>query len=158
MVNYSSPGEIVQLALQIEINGELFYSILAKEAKDMKVRMFFEFMTRQEKKHIEIFQALLKTIAGYRPPEVLTEEYYLSVNDMAARHIFTQKDKAEIAARGAKGVIDAVDTAIRFEQESISLYESMMKIMPEKELKVIEEIIAAENNHVRLLADFRKEL
>jgi len=52
--------EIVEIAIEIEKNGEIFYDILAESSETAILRDLFKYLSAEEKKHKVKFQEILK--------------------------------------------------------------------------------------------------
>lgn len=153
MGNIFSGSEIVEIGIQIEKNGRDFYNALALRSKTEKVREIFEFLAKEEEKHIAVFQGILSEVEQYVPPESYPGEYFTYMNSLAAEYVFTQKDKGAQIAKSILNDKEAIDLGISFEKDSIIFYEGMKKVIPEYDLKIIEELIMQEKNHLKILTD-----
>ncbi len=157
MGNIFSGSEIVELGVQIEKNGRDFYNALVIQSKDVKARDIFKFLSGEEEKHILTFQNILKSVEKYEPPESYPGEYFAYMNALAGEYVFTQKDKGKELARQASSDIEAINLGIRFEKDSIIFYEGMKKVIPEYDLKVIEQLINQEKTHLQILSDLKNK-
>jgi len=153
-----SPAEIVEIGIQIEINGKDFYDAAAGKSKNKKAKEIFEYLSGEELKHIEVFRNILGTVKQYHPKEAYPPEYFAFMNSLASSHVFTQKDKGKEAAKKVKNEIEAVDLGIRFEKESIVFYGEMKKIMPKEDMKVLEGLIREEEKHLAELTKIKDAL
>lgn len=158
MGNMLSGSEIVAIGIQIEKNGRDFYDALVKQAKNKKAGEKFEYLKGEEEKHIKVFQEILEKLPGYEQAESYPGEYVAYMNDLAGNYIFTKKDRGIAAAKNAKTDLEAVEFGIGFEKDSIIFYEGMKKIMPEYDIKVVEELIRQEQTHLRQLFDLKNSL
>lgn len=157
MGNIFAASEIVELGIQIEKNGAAFYNALTSQTKDTKAQDVFKYLAGEEKKHIAVFQGILDKLDKYEPPAVYADEYLAYMNVLASEYIFTQKDQGEIEAKKIKTDIEAAETGIRFEKESILFYEGMKKVVPEYGHKILDELILQEHNHLKTLVDLKKK-
>jgi rubrerythrin len=153
MGNIFSGSEIMEIGVQIEKNGRDFYSTLAIQSKDPKTRDIFKFLAGEEEKHITVFQRILSSIAKYEPPEAYPGEYFAYMSALAAESIFTKKDKGKEIAGKIKNDKEAIDIGIGAEKDSIIFYEGMKKAVPEYDQKVIDEVIAQEEGHLKQLLE-----
>ena len=78
------------------------------------------------------------------------------MNALASEYVFTQKDKGKEVARDTKSDTEAVDMGIGLEKDSIIFYEAMKKAVPENDIKMLDELIAQEQNHLRQLTDLKR--
>lgn len=153
---FFSPSEVVQMGVQIEENGRDFYNAVAKSSKDDKAKEVFNFLAREETRHIEDFKKLLSTVEKYEPPEVYPGEYFAYLKALADEHVFTQKNKGEEVAGKVKSDKEAIELAIGFEKDSILLYIQMKDMVPDNGKKVVDNLIDQEKNHLRRLSELKK--
>ncbi len=155
MGNIFSGSEIVEIGIQIEKNGRDFYNTLAPRSKTKKAQDTFEFLAKEEEKHIAVFQGILNGVEQYLPPESYPGEYFTYMNSLAAEYVFTQKDKGVQIANSISSDKEAIDLGIGFEKDSITFYEGMKKVIPEYDLEIIDQLILQEKNHLSILTDLQ---
>lgn len=158
MGNIFAGSEIVELGIQIEKNGRDFYNALARWSKNQKAVEIFKYLAGEEGKHIEVFQNILDKTEKYEPSGLDADEYFAYMNALASEYVFTQKDKGQEIARTIKSDTEAVNMGIGFEKDSIVFYEGMKKAVPEYDLKILDALIAQEQNHLKILSDLKKTL
>ncbi len=158
MSNIFAGSEIVELGIQIEKNGRDFYNNLIKKSKDSKAVQVFKYLAGEEERHIAVFKKLLESIERYQPAEAYPGEYFAYMNALASEYVFTEKDKGAEIAKKTTTDIEAVDMGIGFKKDSIIFYEGMKKVVPEYDRKVVDELIAQEQNHLRQLTELKKKL
>ncbi len=158
MGNIFSGSEIVGLGIQIEKNGRDFYNALKEKSKNKRSAEIFKYLSGEEEKHIQVFQGILDKTEKYEPAGLDADEYSAYMNDLAAECIFTKEGKGREAAKKAKDDKEAVDMGIGFEKDSIVFYEGIKKMVPDYDIKVINELIMQEESHLRQLSDLKKEL
>lgn len=156
MGNILVGSELVKIGIQIEKNGRDFYNALAVRSKNKKIKEMFDFLAGEEEKHIVAFEKILDGIKGYEPAESYPGEYTAYMNILASEYVFTQKDTGGQLAGKVKDETEAVDLGIGFEKDSIVFYLGMRKALPEYDYKVIDELIAQEEEHLRMLLDVKK--
>lgn len=155
MGNIFSGSEIMEIGVQIEKNGRDFYATLAIQSKDPKARDIFKFLAGEEEKHITVFQRILSSIAKYEPPEAYPGEYFAYMSALAGESVFTKKDKGKEIAGKIKNDKEAIDIGIGAEKDSIVFYEGMKKAVPEYDQKIIDEVIAQEEGHLKQLLELK---
>ncbi len=158
MGNIFAGSEIVEIGIQIEKNGRDFYNTLVKQSKNQKAIDIFKFLGSEEEKHIKVFQGILERIEKYEPAESYPGEYFAYMSALASENVFTLKYKGEEVAKKITTDKEAVDLGIGFEKDSIILYEGMKQVIPEYDQKIIEQLIAQENNHLKTLIDLKHKL
>ena len=156
MGNIFAGSEVVELGIQIENNGRDFYNTLVKQSKNQKAQEVFKFLASEEEKHIKVFQGILDKTQKFEPLGLDADKYLDYMKALALEHIFTQKDQGEQIAQNTKSDKQAIDIAIRFEEDSIVFYAGMKKIVPAYNEKIIESLITQEENHLRQLLDMKR--
>ena len=158
MGNIFAGSEIVEIGIQIEKNGMDFYNTLVNQRKASKAKAVFEYLAKEEEKHIAVFQNLLDSVNKYDPPESFPGEYFSYMNTLASEHVFAQKGQGVNTAKNVTNDKDAIKLGIGFEKDSIVFYEGMKKVIPEDDCKVIDAIIKQEQNHLKQLIELKEAL
>ena len=158
MGNIFAGSEIVEMGIQIEKNGRDFYNALAKKSKSPKASSVFKYLASEEEKHILVFQNILNKLDKYEPAGIDSDQYFAYMNALASEYVFTQKEKGIEAAGAIKSDNEAIDMGIGFEKDSIIFYEGMKKSVPPYDHKVLNELIAQEQSHLRQLIDLKKNI
>ncbi|MFH0855870.1 MAG: ferritin family protein [Candidatus Omnitrophota bacterium] len=156
MGNIFAGSQIVEIGIQIENNGRDFYNTLLKQSGNQKAREVFRFLAGEEEKHSKVFQGILDKTQGAEPQGPDAGDYLGYMKALAGEHVFTQQGRGEDIARGIKSDKEAIETAIRFEQESIVFYSSMKRVVPEYDHKIIESLIMQEEEHLKQLLGLKK--
>lgn len=156
MAEFFKASELLEFAIQIEKNGELYYRTAEKKVSEKKVKDIFLYAAGEEVKHRQIYEGLLKTAEDYQPPEAYPEEYFQYLRFYAGEHIFVKKEAVEQKALGVKSDVEAIDLAIGFEKDSILFYLEMKNLVPEAEKKIIDKIIEEEHRHYNKLVEMKK--
>jgi rubrerythrin len=151
-------SELIEVGIQIEINGKAFYDEIASKTGNEKARKLFLFLAQEEKRHIEAFEKMLKSVSEYKPQEAYTDDYFNYMRSLAGNHIFTEKDKGSEVAKEVKSEREALDLGLKFENDSVKFYEGMKKAVNEKDSKIVDWLITEEKKHIDLLLEARKEI
>ena len=158
MGNILAGSEIVDIGIQIEKNGRDFYNAVAAQSKNPASADIFRFLASEEEKHIRVFQDILTKLEKYEPQGLDADEYYAYMNALAGESVFMQKDKGREVARKMKSDKEAIDVGIGAEKDSILFYEGMKKAVPQYDIKVVDEVIAQEQGHLKQLLDLKANL
>ncbi len=158
MGNIFAGSEIVEIGVQIEKNGRDFYNTLEKNSKNKKASEVFKYLAGEEEKHIKVFQEILNRTEKYESSGLDADEYFAYMNALASEYVFTKERKGQEAAKAIKSDKEAVNMGIGFEKDSIIFYEGMKKVVPEYDLKIVDELIVQEQGHLRMLSDLKKNL
>ena len=155
MGNIFAGSEIVELGIQIEKNGYDFYAALVNQSKSSKAKEVFKFLAVEEEKHIAVFKGILDAVQKYDPPESYPGEYFAYMNALASGYVFTQKNKGKEIAGKIKDDSAAIQMGIGFEKDSIIFYEGMKKVVPGYDLKLVDQLIAQEQHHLKMLSELK---
>lgn len=158
MGNIFAGSEILEIGIQIERNGKDFYAALSASAKDAQAKGLFDFLAKEEARHIAKFQEILAEVEKYQPQGLDADDYYGYMNALASESVFTQKDSGRELAKKVKDAKEAVDIGITAEKDSIVFYEGMKKVVPQNDHKVVDQVIAQEQIHLQKLLKIKSTL
>ena len=158
MGNVFAGSEIVELGIQIEKNGRDFYNTLIGQSKNQKAKDIFKYLAGEEQKHIATFQKILNSVQKYEPQEAFPGEYFAYMRALASEYVFTQKDKGSQVAKDTKSDKEAIGLGIGFEKDSIIFYEGMKKVVPQHDYRLLDELVAQEQDHLRKLSALKPSL
>jgi len=143
----------LEMAMQIEQNGEAFYATVAAETTLAEVKELFEFLAAQERIHYKIFEKLLGRVepgAGMLAPE--QDEYSMYLNVALDQALFAGAEKALAAAREAQDKTAAIRTAIGFEKDTLLFFYDLREMVSETDRDTLTRIVNEEKSHIRRLA------
>lgn len=146
-------AEALNMALQIEKNGEAFYEAAARKVEDEEVRAVMEDLAVQERRHYKAFQKLADRVG--HPPALSApewEEYDEYVATALENALFAGPDKALAAAEGVRTAEEALRMALGFEKDTLLFFYDLKEMMPEADRGLVGEIIREEKAHARRLA------
>lgn len=156
MVYYRS-GEILNVAIQMEIAGRSFYQELQKKAEQEEKRNLFAYLADEEQKHRELFEGLKKERGVFRTEFGYDlEDYHMGLSLLEESAVFRTDEDAIQMAQKASSAEEALDAAIRFEKDSILYYQEMRPIVAQEYHGILDRIINEEKLHFRKLSEMRK--
>jgi len=154
--------EIFQLGIQIETNGKQFYETVAKNTEDPSVKGLFSELSKWESQHQQLFENLRKALPDSSNRGVLFDpqgEFSLYLQAMAESHVFIKNRDIHGLASKCKTPQEALDLAIIFEKDSVVLFTTMKRVVPEHLGKdKIDLLINEEIKHISILTQKRQEL
>jgi len=153
-----SATDIVEIAIEIEKNGRTFYTEFSKKLKEEKTKDFFLYMSEEEVEHEKKFKEILSSVMKHEPCESYPQDYFAYFNAIAQDCIFNDAQELKERFSRVESARGAIDFSIGIEKDSILIYESMKKMVPDKDKPLIEEIISQEKEHVLKLWNLRKEI
>jgi rubrerythrin len=141
--------EIIDIAVQIEHNGERIYRRAAEQINNPFLSAALLKMADEEAKHA-------KWISRLRPPRSrlpgdsnLEKIVRVFMRETVVDKTFSLK---EADFRSMKAVEDLFETSIEFERDTILFYETIRRIVSEDEtITLLDTIIAEEKNHITTL-------
>lgn len=148
-------SELVELAIAIERNGEEFYTSLKESAQGEKAREVFDWLAAEEKKHIEVFQALLEPLKKHEPVETYPGEYEGYMKEVADSHVFIKKDAGKRLAKGFGSSLEGITMAVRFEKDTILFFQAMRQFIPDAQWETVDELTNEERKHIVKLKELR---
>ena len=128
-------SELLEMALGIERNGAAFYDYLANE----------------EKKHLNTLQGMLNNAGQYQPPEDYAEECMLYLKSLVDNSVFSNITEAQQKAEKISSEIEALDTGVQAEKDSILFYLEMQNFVRQPDRKIVLKIIDEGKAHLRRL-------
>jgi len=154
---FFSGSELVNIAIGIERSGAAFYDALVKSARNEASRVIYEYLAVEEKKHIEIFQNMLGSLADYTPPETYTEEYDRYLKALIDSAVFRDDQTAREMAQKSASEAEAIQIAISAEKDSILFYSNLRELVRRSDREAVDKIIEEERSHLRQLSDLMKD-
>lgn len=145
---------VLQLAQQIERNGQQYYFAVAQIYPGG--RGIFLDLAQAELEHEKAFGDM-RTRLALRPAPPIDEEGNLAhyIKSLAAGTFFEFGADPSSVFRENDSPQNMVLTAIGLEKETILFYEGVERIMPDPgDQKMVDAIIAAEVGHIGILAKF----
>lgn len=152
-------SELLEVALEIEKNGQAFYEELSNCAKEKGVLEVAKFMAEEEKRHYEKFKTMLDVIGeSHTTPESYPGEYQQYVKALADSRVFTEEHEIRDECRRLKNDSDAIQMAIGLEKDSIIFYNEMSRFVRESDRPTVGKIIDEERRHIAKLWELKTKL
>jgi rubrerythrin len=151
-------GEIIDMAIDIEHQKVAFYDACVDSAIGGKVADVFNFLIREESKHIAIFSSIKDRIKEDSLPESYPGEARRYIDRFDKNDVFYRLESPSQKATQIKDPHKAVDFAIEFEKRSIDFYGEIKKLVRRSESNTLDEVITKERRHIDHLIELRKNL
>ncbi len=153
-----SGSELLEIALGIERNGAAFYQALADKTHNRNAKAIYDYLASEERKHLDTFQGMLNTVGQYQPPEAYAEEYMLYLKSLVNSLVFSDVTEAQQKVEKISSEIEALDTGIQAEKDSILFYTELQNFVRQPDHKVVLNIIGEEKAHLRQLSQLKQTL
>jgi len=156
---FFSVQEVVEMAISAERSGQVFYQTASKLTKEKNLKELLGYLAGEEEKHLKTFQGLYDVLKerGEQAP-YNWEEAKLYLKALIDSRFFTGPDKAIQMAKESKSEIEALNSAIGFEKETLLFFYGMLKVVKPAKNNLIKKIIEEEKKHVRKLSDMKSRI
>ncbi|MCJ7772317.1 MAG: ferritin family protein [Desulfobacterales bacterium] len=147
--------EILKHAILLERRGKSFYQNVAEQTKNESVKSFFNFMAKEEEKHINILESQFKayTKNGMFEPDSFDKDETSSIES----HVLDGEIKEKISASGYEAA--AIGAAISMEERAVKVYNERAKTATDSEEKNLYQwLVSWEQNHLNMLLNIDKAL
>jgi rubrerythrin len=159
MSDQFSIQEIIEIAIEIEKNGEAFYRTLVESANTARLRDLFKYLSEEEKKHKVRFEEILKSVGGYQISEIYyATEYMGYMKALADERVFTKDVFAPDIVKNLKSSKEAIDLAIGFEKDSIIFLHEMRDMISDPEKETVQRLLNEEREHLRRLSAIKSQV
>ncbi|SDB14094.1 Rubrerythrin [Desulfonatronum thiosulfatophilum] len=156
MAVFFQAAEIAAAAVNIERQGQVFYSNAANAATNPDAKDFFLYFAKEEARHEDIFQQLKDRLGKIELPAWSTnEEYGMYLQALIDSHsIFSPDLQKRLAEAGNEN--EAIRLAMGFEKDTILFFMEMRELVPDSEKKFVQQCIDEERSHLRQLSSMLK--
>jgi len=151
-------SEVVQMAIDEEHNGKLFYGALAERAKSPILRESARRLARQEEYHEKRFTEMRDRLDAPATPESYPGEYANYMNALLAGKTFPSEEGAVKLAQEAESDLHAVSVALLFEKNTLLFLSEMRGLVADRDRATVDELIAEERQHLVDLSNIRTML
>lgn len=142
-------GDIKNIAVQIERNGEESYLKASKVATDPKITEMLLWMAEQERKHANWFANLKSSKPLTAEQKEMEAVGQTLLQDMVKGNDFLLSEENLIKSKSVKEVLDI---SISFEEETILFYKFLLDFLDNEEDQVqLQQIITEEQSHITQL-------
>ena len=146
-------AEALEMAMEIEKNGEAFYTAVAAQTGNAEVRVLFEDLAAQERGHYQVFKKMLGEVKP--APDLPAAEYdeYKAYLEVALDNaLFAGSDKALTLADEAQDRETALQVAMGFEKDTLLFFYDLREMVSEADREAVSSVIREEKKHLRRLA------
>jgi rubrerythrin len=148
-----SIAEIIEIAVQIEKNGERVYREAIGQGKNPELDRLLLGMAEEELEHACWFLTLKDDIETSQDRPQTREMDAAMVDDLIGKQAFSLADVDFSRLKDSKELIDIF---IEFENDTILFYEMLKTfLLDQKTVEHLEKIIREERSHIEKLKDLR---
>lgn len=143
--------DILDLAIQIEKNGEMVYRKAAERTSRESLASLFQSLAHEEVRHAEWFSDLKDKVNKTTEDPRLEEMGKKVLQGILGDQTFSLK---EAGLEKMEEVEDVLKAAIEYEEDTALFYEMIRSFLEDKEtLRHLDAIIEEENRHITLLQE-----
>jgi rubrerythrin/rubredoxin len=142
----------LDMAMEVEKNGEVFYTAAAQKATDPKVKATLQALAAQEQGHYEVFWKMAGGLEHSQPLAAF-DEYKAYLHATMRNALFFGPDKALAAAEQAQNEKAVLQMAIDFERDTLLFFYDLTEMVGKADQPVVAGIIQEEKAHIRRLAE-----
>jgi len=145
--------EIIDIAIQIETNGERIYRRAAQKAADPAMSEALTRMAGEEARHAEWFARLPLPDALSKTPSSLDKMARIFISE-AMMDKALSLETADFSAM--TGILDLVKTSVEFEEDTVLFFEMIRQFVDDDTtIALLDTIIAEEKNHIATLESWK---
>ena len=143
-------AEMVEIAVQLEENGQIFYQEAANRAQDDEAKRLLEFLAQEERRHEAAFRQMLPEEKEHRPAQEYPGEKSAYIQALLEERLLpSQEVVARVAALGSDAAV--LDFALAFEKDTVLFYYEMRHMLGQAQRPIMDDILAQEKLHVERL-------
>ncbi len=133
--------EWLDVAINIEVEGEQFYRKLSDESSHEGMKRIFSMLADDEVKHRETFEALKGSTPGIAEPSRVLKESGLVIRKFNTKDFLAQQKQLDLYRR-----------ALDIEKKSIEYYQKQLEMIDDDaQQEVLGSIIGEEEDHYALI-------
>lgn len=151
-------NEIVEMAIQTEQNGYVFYNAAAEAAQSDEVKELLQWLAQAEQEHERTFREMLDVTAEAGPPEEYPGQRSAYIQALLDSRVLPDTEAGEAAVSVMTEDLEALDFALGFEKDTILFMYEMRDVVAESQRATVDRLIAEEKSHVRQLSDLKSQL
>lgn len=140
-------GEVADIAVCVEKNGERFFSACAARSLDPGVSKTFELLAESEREHAAVFQEMGEKFAESQPKEYAGEES-LYFQAMADEAVLTCNLVDEQLACPEMSTKEAVELSLKIVNDAIQFYEGLLGYVSWRDSRVVKRMVREEKEHL----------
>ena len=145
-------GEIIDLAIRIEKNGENTYRKAQEEVSNPSLASMLQWLAEEEVEHEKWFAQLKEVVETTVEDPKLEEMGKAILQGVLGDQAFSIKD-ADFSKIG--DINSLLELSVEFEKDTIIFYEMLSAFIDDEEtLRQLDKIIEEENRHVQVLEEF----
>jgi rubrerythrin len=145
-------GEIIDLAIRIEKNGENVYRRAQKEASDPTLSSMFQWLADDELEHEKWFMQFKNGVDKTGEDPKLEEMAKAILRGVLGEQAFSLQDTDFTTIENVQSLLGL---SLEFEKDTVLFYEMLSAFLEDEQtLNQLKKIIEEENRHIQMLKNF----
>ncbi|HEY3396930.1 MAG TPA: ferritin family protein [Armatimonadota bacterium] len=146
-----SAAEMVEIAVQLEQNGQGFYLAASLRAANPEAKQLLELLAREEERHERVFRAMQPVETEHRPPAGEPGERSAYIQALLEERLLPSEDLVAKVLPSLGGDAEVLNFALGFEKDTILFYYEMRHVMGGAHREIMDDILTQEKSHVERL-------
>jgi len=148
--------EIIKLATEIEKRGREFYLKAAQKVDDPQAKGMLLYLADEEERHISDFECIGADMKEQIiPNEAYVGEYGDYLKAIIDNHVFNLNNIDDLV-KDMKVFREALAVALRFEKDSIMIFQELYNAADAKGKEVLSKLIEEEKEHIRRISKLHR--
>lgn len=148
-----SASEVFTVGMEVELSGRAFYDAAAAHCEAAGVKAVLTNLRDQEAAHYRTFSEMREALSGEAKAQTVYDpdgQMGAYLKALADSRVFTSKTQAAQVAERCKTAAEVLETALRFEKDSVLMFQAMKDVTREDWGRdKIDGLISAEKGHIR---------
>ncbi|MGD8473084.1 MAG: ferritin family protein [Anaerolineae bacterium] len=144
--------ELIEIAMQLEEEGEAFYNAAAKQATTTQMKELFEDLAIQEQYHYRAFQQMGRDIVRTALSDEQWDQFQEYTGALLNQRVFDKPDGDLSNAVSVQDEREALEAALGFEKETLKFYQGLRGVVKSADQQTVDRIIGEEEQHIRRLS------
>ncbi len=149
--------EILQIAMELEETGQVFYEAVAAGCGNEAVARLCRRLAQQEIDHYNTFKRMREELPARSASRPLNWQELGFVQDLVNKRVIPDPAQAVSLAREGS-LAKTLELAIRMENDSVKFYTELLGASEGEDAQTLKRIIAEENKHAQDLLAARRSL
>ena len=146
-----SAAEMVDLAVQLEQNGQVFYQEAANHARQEDVKHLLDFLAKEEQRHEAAFRSMQPEESEHRPAQEYPGQKSAFIQALLEERLLPAGEVVERVLPGLTSDAEVLDFALSFEKDTLLFYYEMRHMMGGAHREIMDDILEQEKIHIERL-------
>ena len=142
-----SANQMIDIAIQTEQAGRIFYEAAAEHAEDTQVKSLCQWLAGEEQTHEQVFRHMGQQLPPETEPKEWPAERAEFIDALLGSRFMPSPEQAQALVQDMSAQ-DILDFALNFEKDTIIFFYEMRDMVPDSAVDQVNGTIAEEKAHV----------